>query len=534
MKILGMLTEFALRNAIALAAVCLVVVVALAICRSRAGVARSFRWLLAALSGLSLGALGFLFVNHIRFPMFLDLMEGVVFQHFQRAAAFQPIYVPPTPEYVPLAYNALYYVLAVPFSWVFGANLSTLRLISILASIGIGATIYAVLTRQTGSRWWGLIGAGLFAASYSAMDAYIDTAHSDSCFVLCSLAGSALISTGRARGSRLLGLAVLIASFWFKQHGALFAIGGVLYLTWDEGVRRSWPYWLLAVVFGPVSYLFVAPAVFGPAYHFFTFQVPSAWSSFSGHAMLRFAGFFGITYAWLSLAAAGWFVSGVWKKSRDISIWHVQLVAAFGTGFLGSLDPGASYNVFIPLATWIILTGVWGLSRLSPLLIDGGARELVVSAALVGSFALVAYNPLHLLMPWHAETTYADFVQFLESLDGTVYEPTLGQLPSDYTFYPAAHWVALEDLVRGPGRDVRNNTVIPELLSPLLESEGPVYLLDNYPLDRWPWFHYLNDHFVLEEDLGHRFEALGFLPGRFDHGWPRYLYRRRPAPEVGE
>ena len=31
--------------------------------------------------------------------------------------------------------------------------------------------------------------------------------------------------------SLLCGLAILVASFWFKQHGAVFAMGGVLYLT---------------------------------------------------------------------------------------------------------------------------------------------------------------------------------------------------------------------------------------------------------------------------------------------------------------
>lgn len=532
MKALNLVTDFALRNAAALGVVCLVVVVAMVLFRSRSKAALALRWSLSLLSGLALGVLAVLFVNHIRFPLFLDLMEGVVFQHFQRAASFQPIYVQPTPEYVPLAYNALYYVVAVPFSWVFGESLSTLRLVSILASCGIGAVIYVVLKKETGSRWWALIGTGLFAASYSAMDAYLDTAHSDSCFVFCSLAGTALIARRIGLVPRLLGLLLLIASFWFKQHGAFFAIGGVAYLTWDEGWRKSWPYWLLAVALGPVSYLVLAPTVFGSYYHFFTYQVPSQWSSFSGRAMLRFVGFFGLTYFWLGLASASWIFSSLRKGLRQVSIWHVQLFAAFCTGFLGSLDPGASYNVFIPLATWIILTGIWGFNRISSESASDWVRDLGVPAMLIGSFALVAYNPLQLMMPRAADAAYVDFIEYLETLDGTVYAPTLGQLPADFEFYPGAHWVALEDLVRGPQRDVTNNSVIPKLLSPLLSSDGTVYILENYPLDTWPWFAYLNDHFVLEQDLGDRFRPLAFLPGRFNHGWPRYLYRRRTIAET--
>ena len=106
-----------------------------------------------------------------------------------------------------------------------------------------------------------------------------------------------------------------------------------------------------------------------------------------------------------------------------------------------------------------------------------------------------------------------------------MYAPTLGQLPTDYRFFPAAHWVALEDMVRGPQKDTRNHPVIQELLAPLLNSDEPVYILENYPLTRFRFFEYLNDHFVLEKDYGDRFRALAVLPGRFNHGWPRYLYR---------
>jgi hypothetical protein len=153
----------------------------------------------------------------------------------------------------------------------------------------------------------------------------------------------------------------------------------------------------------------------------------------------------------------------------------------------------------------------------------------MVSTVLACSFALLAFNPLSLLMPTSSKQTYVEFVQYLRSIDGPVYAPTLGQLPgSDFTFSPGAHWVALEDLVRGPGRDVRNRPEIRGLLNPLFTTESPVYLLEHRPLSSRPWFEFLDEYFVLEEDLGDRFRDLSFLPARFDHGWPRYLYRRKP------
>jgi hypothetical protein len=527
MRIIPYLAEFAVRNAVGLLAVGVLATTGFWWGKTRLAAAGMLKGALALMSVFWVGVLVVLFANHIRFPLFLDLMEGVVYQHFQRAASFQYIYPEPSAEYVPLAYNVLYYIVAVPFSWILGESLLTLRLISILASIGIALIIFIVLRRETGSRLWGLFGAGLFAASYKVMDAYLDTAHSDSCFILCSLAGSALIYYRTTRSMRLLGLAVLVASFWFKQHGAFFAIGGVLFLTWDEGWRRSWPYWLLAALLGPVAYLFLGPSLFGSHFLFFTYQVPSAWSEISFRALLRPAGFFALSYLWLSLASAVWLVARLRSHRPIITIWQFQLLAALATALMGSLDPFSSCNVYIPFSTWIVLTGVWGLSQLDEMFADR-SKDLVPSTLLILSFALLAYNPVQLLKPVSANKTYRDFIDFLGTLDGTIYAPTLGQLPTDHTFFPAAHWVALEDLVRGPHKGTQNHPMIQGLLSPLLNSKEPVYILENHLLTQWPWFEYLNDHFVLEDDLGSRFRVLKFLPGRYDHKWPRYLYRLDP------
>ena len=270
MKITSLLIGFVARNVLGLSVAGLLGAVGMRWRLTKHEPAALLKGALTVLSSFWILVLMVLFVNHIRFPLFLDLMEGTVFQHFQRAASFQHIYPEPSPEYIPLAYNVFYYIVAVPFSWVFGETLSTLRLIAILATVGIGFLVFWILRRETGSRWWGLLGAGLFAASYFVMDSYLDTAHSDSSFVLCSIAGSALIQYRRSRGIRLLGLGILIASFWFKQHGALFAIGGVLFLTWDEGWRRSWPYWLVAAAFGPAFYLGLGPPLFGSHFTYFT------------------------------------------------------------------------------------------------------------------------------------------------------------------------------------------------------------------------------------------------------------------------
>ena len=96
------------------------------------GAARVARAALLVAAGANILFVVFVFANHITFPLHLDLMEGTVLQHFRQIMAGQPIYPAPTPGYVPLAYNPLYYVLAVPFGWLLGADLPTRRLVVIV------------------------------------------------------------------------------------------------------------------------------------------------------------------------------------------------------------------------------------------------------------------------------------------------------------------------------------------------------------------------------------------------------------------
>lgn len=478
----------------------------------------------------------FLFANHARFPLFLDLMEGGTLQHFRRAAAFEPIYPEPTPEYVPLAYNAFYYVFAVPVSWVFGANLFTLRLVAFLGTVVSGLIIGHVVRRETASKWWGLIAVGLFAAAYRVMDAYLDTAHSDSWLVASALLGSYLIGRSQSRGWTMLGVVMLAASFWFKQHGALFAIGGVAFVTWRDGLRRSLPCWVVAIMLGPALYVFAGPSLFGSHFHYFTWEVPRRWSELSLRTFYVYLGFIAISYPILAASAA---VLTVWTRLRDrakLNIWHVQFVAAALTGLMGALDPGCSFNVFIPMGAWFILVGTLGLATLVPR-VYWAERYRAHWLALVVTFAALAYDPRSVMTSPRAEAAYDDLLSLLHDLDGSVYAPSLGQLEKGYRLYPAAHWVPLEDMVRGPGRETRDQPIVRRLLAPTLPDEGPAYILANQPLDiRAHFLGWLQDHYKLVDDFGDRFKPLSVLPGRYDHGWPRYLYRysaeqaTRPAP----
>jgi hypothetical protein len=488
---------------------------------------RIARFALVAWAVINIAVVGLLVVNHLSFPANLDLMEGTVLQHVRQAVAGLPIYPPPTPDYVPLAYNPLFYVISVPFTWLLGLNLTTLRLVSVLAMIGSAVVIYRVVYEKTGSRWWALIALGLFSAAYRAMETYLDNAHSDAWLIFTALLGTYIVDKNRSRAWNVSGLLILLSSFWFKQHGALFAIGGVLFLTLRLGLRRSIGYWLIAAVLGPVLYLFAGTALFGAYFQVFTWRVPSQWSEVNLSTFTRYLRFIARYYS--VLAAAGgvaWLVAAV-RDWRKLSAWHIQFVLALLSGLMGSLDPGSANNVYIPMGTWLIVMGVWGLQQLAQQFRQMRRFRLDL-IGVATSFALLLYNPLPLIVSPQAQTAYADLISLLNSLPGPVYAPSIGQLQSGYVLSPTAHWVALEDMIRGLGRDTRDHPNTLALLQPAIEPSGPAYILANTPLETYPWIAFLNDYYVLDTDFGERFEALRVLPKRFDHLWPRYLYRYSP------
>ena len=106
-----------------------------------------------------------------------------------------------------------------------------------------------------------------------------------------------------------------------------------------------------------------------------------------------------------------------------------------------------------------------------------------------------------------------------------MYSPDIGTVEQTNRFYPNAHWVALEDLVRGPGKDTANQPIVREHLASLEAPGQPAWILTNLPLEEKDVLNFLMEQYTLDTDFGERFASLATQPGRFYTGYPRYLYR---------
>lgn len=470
----------------------------------------------------------YVWINHLNFPLNLEAMELTVLQHLKRVLAGQPIYVSPSSDFVPLAYNPLYYYLTIPFASIFGENLFTLRIVAILGMLCSGIMIYLTVKNHTNSHWWSIISVGLFASAYRAMDTYLDNAHSDSWLLFSILLGCYLIDKNRSRYISILGLLFLVLSFWFKQHGAIFTIGGVLFLTWRDGWKSSFLYWVLAIMLGPVLYLLAPSIGFGPEFHFYTYQLPKNWIEFNVGTFRRYLGYIVKSYFLLSIIGVFTSIHILAKGKNKTNIWLFMMPFALLSGFLGALDPGSNNNVFILMGVWFIISGIIGLFMLTKHF-DVIRKRGLYLAVIGASFSLLFFNPSSVVVSSNAHATYRDMIIFLNSLDGPVYAPWLGQLQNGYSFYPAVHWVPMEDLIRGKGEDEYNHPITRKLLEPVIYPKRKAYILMNYPLENDPLLSFLLNEYKLELDLGNRFADLTTLPKRYDLAYPRYIYSYNPA-----
>lgn len=505
--------------------------------RSRA---RPSVWFVLA---LALGEIGFaiaLWLRHRDFPLHLELMEGAVLGHVERLLEGAPLYPAPSAGFVPFAYNPLYYVACAPLVALFGAELPVLRGLSIVGALASGALVLTAVARRTGSRWRALVGVGLFAAAYEAMDAYLDTAHGDSWLLAAILGGTALLESGLgevrrapprpggggSRALRLVGVGVLCAAFWIKQHGAVFALAGVAYVVLRRGVRGAGPELALAVVAGPLAYAFVGPVLFGPALHLYTWTVPRSWSSLDAATFGRVAGYLARYLPLLAAALVTGWLAVLRRGPRSVDVWQWMAAVALGSGFMGALDAGGNDNVFIPLATFVVVVGASELARLAvhPARWWRAAEPLVLAV----SFAPLLYDPRHVWTPSTSAAAYADLTATVAALPGPVFAPDLGPTDGVTRFTPPFTWVAIEDLVRGPRGPAVPRGVLAELLAPVADRAPPAFILTGRPLASRPSLADLGDRYRLVADYGTRFAALRTQPMRCGRLYPRYLYERVP------
>ena len=386
---------------------------------------------LAAVGG-AVYVLGFTVAGAFRlvYPYPLEIIEGASLSVVRHLLQGQPAYGPPTLEFVPLVYGPLYFWVAALVARVVGADFVALRLVSLLASLGSAALVYALVRREVASRPLGLVAAGIFVGSTPFAIGTLDLGRVDALglfFVLAALYVMRSADFSRraiwlsAASGALAGLAIVT-----KQTQAAVVVAVLVYaMRWPR--QRLAPYAVgLATVLGIV--LLVVGLQSGGWAWFYLVDLPRR-HHLQDQYLLNFwpADILPRFTLPLTLGPMFFVARAARRDTRAVVFYALALISLLATAWVARLNLLASYNVLAP--AFAILAIMFGLGV-------GAFLELLARAPWVrgyllglclGQLLILGYNP-RLSVPYRSDGWAGDrLVAGIGALPGRVFAPDYGE-----------------------------------------------------------------------------------------------------------
>jgi hypothetical protein len=355
-------------------------------------VARTLRVVLWLACALIAAAFLFVAVRRLTGQIPLDSVEASVLEHATRIAGQQPLYVqapsPGTPAVLP-GFPLLASVLA----GIFGPAYWEVRLLALLASLGVAILVLMVGRAESESWTLGAAAAGFVFAAFGIIASVPGVGRPEPLALLLALGGfAALRFTSGIWGA--LAAVFLIAAACFTQGFAVwFAATALLYLACEDRKRFAVFALGLVLLLGYGGYCLseqLGPSFLQEAWDAPVLALrfePGALLHFVGDQMLGKLGVLTLT-AVLSLAlpTPPWFSRG--------GIWMWMAIGALASGMLATQSAALGPHGPTPIAVVIALAGPLSIQRVTRHLAawPGSSRmggQTVVLAALALQFLML-------------------------------------------------------------------------------------------------------------------------------------------------
>lgn len=394
------------------------------------------------------------------YPYDLEWMEGGMVDHALRILDGGQLYVEPKLDFIPFTYTPLYFYVSAAFSAVFGEGHFSLRLISILATLGCFYVIFRLVRIETGEWLYGLLSAGLFAAGFVIVGSWYDLARADMLFIFLVLVGVYLLRQSDKPLFLVLAGLLFWLSFMTKQTALIVAAAMSVYcLIYLPGWRKAvFP----ATVFGlaGLSTLVINKLSDG-WYIYYIYHLPQQKDSIPG----QIEGFWTTNmrplYLGIAVTLAFLFYLIVTARRKDFAFYTMLFTGTVGASWLISNYQGSYLNDLIPaLAGISVLFGLGiaalisaGASKMPDDEVTGSrdfSRLLLVNFVLIAGlmqFLVLIYNPFNQFPSSEDKMAGDRLVTLLEQAEGGVFMPAVGYLPRKAGKTAGAHVVALGDVM---------------------------------------------------------------------------------------
>ncbi len=468
----------------------------------------------------------------LQYPFEIEWMEGAIVDHVRRVMAGQKLYVQPSLRFVPFIYPPLYFYLGALVSAPFGPGIFPLRLLSIAASLGCFALIFAFVRRESGHSRSAFLAVAFFAACYPLSGGWYDLARVDA-VLLCLLLGAGYLLRfhGTLTGSLTAAL-LLVLAFFTKQSAIVVAIPLLGYAV--VMAPRRWLFVSAGCLLTAAAGIWLLNRAHDGWYWYYVVVLPAriqqtraVAAPFWLHDLLPSVS---IACA-LGLSA----LLPQRDEQRGRALFYILMGGGLVTSaWLSRLHAGAHENVLIPAhAAIAMLFGLY-LARSSGVASGASAGTSAVLPANVCMIVIVQLGMLiadpRIEVPTARDVDMGrQLVARIASAPGEVWLPQHGYLASLAGKQTYAHSMAVYDIIRAG--DVRDREQLVAEARAMLAQQR----FDLVIVDRLGW---------LREDLTRAYEPVGPVFTSPTGFWTRtgmrvrpqmvYKPRRGPNAEMGQ
>ena len=476
------------------------------------GVPALLTWIAAGLAAaaglLHIGLLCYVFAKRATYPLDLEWMEGGMLCHALRFMEGQPLYAPPSADFISYLYTPLYPLLLSGLGKVVGLGYTLGRLVSVVSFLGTLGLLVRAAWREGGRQGalWGLAAAGLCAASFQYTGAWYDLVRNDSLYLLLITAALYLLRYHHARWPWLIFAGVLAGlAFLTKQTASLFIIYSglaMLVLNW-----RRLPVHVAVVGLVAGGSVLLWNHLSDGWFWRYTFEMHQGhdlyWERLWPQTELRLLSFFPAVAAvialWMVVTIPGW----AWRRrlpppDRALLYWLGIAVVGVAVSAVGFATQWAAENAYIPgLVFPSALAGMvganlaqrWQRGRLRWL---SAGLSLCVAGALIGQLVSSRYAPAQHIPSERDRTTGQALVDRLRDIDGPVLMPYHPYYPVLVGKRPGYPQMGINDVTRA------GYPFPPDIRKRVSGRHYAAIVLDNPPGHR---YHFIFAHYKLDHQF---------------------------------
>lgn len=273
---------------------------------------------------------------HVNFPFSFYWYEDDALYQVGRLLEHKKLYVKPSIDYIPYIYPPLYYYSSLAVSLFVGHGLSSLRIVSISATVGTFVTIILFVYKETHSRIFGIIAAGFYAGFYVITKMWFDMARVDNLNIFFIMATMCFVGYYQSKIGYLLAGTCMALACLTKQTSISIFIALAIYVGVSN--RRLFLYFMSSFFILYVGSTIALQNYFDGWYLYYVFHLPSL-HSFAPIGIVIFFLYDLIVCAGLSI-----WVTGKYFFTSKSGFYRMLFAIGIGYSLLSRANVGADAN----------------------------------------------------------------------------------------------------------------------------------------------------------------------------------------------